>query len=85
MKIKCVITNIDWNTDGEKKELPKDVTFEMDYDEDNGAGLDEETADELSERYGFYANTFYSVYYDEDGFVLDDWGERVNEIEGKIS
>lgn len=36
MKIKCVITNIDWDTDGEEiKELPKDVTFEIDYDEDD--------------------------------------------------
>lgn len=86
MKVKCVITNIDWDTDGEEiKELPKDVTFEMDYDVDYGAELDREVADELSYRYDFCVNSFHSICYDEDGFVLDDWGERVNEIEGKIS
>lgn len=86
MKIKCVITNIDWDTDGEEiKELPKDVTFEIDYDEDYGAELDQEAADELSDRYGFSVNTFCSIYYDEDGFVLDSWGERVNEIEAEVS
>jgi len=86
MKIKCVITNIDWDTDGEEiKELPKDVTFEMDYDSRYCAGLDQETADELSGQYNFCVNAFNAEYYDEDGFVLDDWGERVNEIEGKVS
>ena len=86
MKIKCVITNIDWETDGEEIEgLPKVVTLEMDYDYEYGAGLDEETADELSEQYGFCVNSFDVTHYDEDGFVLDDWGDRVNEIEGKVS
>jgi len=86
MKVKCVITNIDWDTDGEKiKELPKDVTFEMDYDDEYGAELDQEVADELSDRYGFCVNTFYPIYYDEDGFVLDSWGEKVNQIEARIS
>jgi len=86
MKIKCVITNIDWDTDGEViKTLPKDVTFEMDYDDEYGADLDQDAVDELSDRYGFCINSFNSEYYDEDGFVLDSWGERVNEIESKIS
>ena len=81
MKIKCVITNIDWDTDGEEtQELPKNVTFEMVYDEECGACLDEETAEELAEQYGFCVNAFNSKHYDEDGFLLNDWGERVNEI-----
>jgi hypothetical protein len=76
-KVKCVITNIGWDTDGEEiKELPKEVTFEMDYDYDYGAELDQDAADELSDRYGFCINTFSSTYYDEDGFVLDAYGER---------
>ena len=85
MKVKCVITDIDWDTDGEEtQELPKNVTFEMDYDEDYGAELDQDAGDELSDRYGFCINSFNAEYYDENGFVLDAWGERVNEIEGKI-
>ena len=85
-KIKCVITNIDWDTDGEEiKELPKDVTFEIDYDEEYGTNLDNEVADELSDRYGFCVNSFNLNCFDEDGFCLDAWGERVNEIEGKVS
>ena len=85
-KIKCILTNIDWDTDGEEiKNLPNDVTLEMDYDDEYGAALDEEVANELSDRYGFCVNSFYSTYYDEDGFVLDNWGDRVNEVEGKVS
>ena len=76
-KVKCVITNIDWDTDGEViEDLPKDVTFEMDYDDEYGAELDQDAADELTDRYGFCINTFSSTYYDEDGFVLDAYGER---------
>lgn len=79
-KVKCVITNIDWDTDGEViEELPKEVTFEMDYDDDYGAELDQDAADELTDRYGFCINSFYSTYYDEDGFVLDAYGERESE------
>jgi hypothetical protein len=79
-KVKCVITNIDWDTDGEViEDLPKDITFEMDYDDDYGAELDMDVADELSDRYGFCINSFYSAYYDEDGFVLDAYGERESE------
>ena len=79
-KVKCVITNIDWDTDGEViEELPKEVTFEMDYDDDYGAELDQDAADELTDRYGFCINSFYSTYYDEDGFVLDAYGERERE------
>lgn len=79
-KVKCVITNIDWDTDGEViEELPKEVTFEMDYDDDYGAELDQDAADELTDRYGFCINTFSSTYYDEDGFVLDAYGERESE------
>ena len=79
-KVKCVITNIDWDTDGEViEELPKEVTFEMDYDDDYGAELDQDAADELTDRYGFCINSFYSTYYDDDGFVLDAYGERESE------
>ena len=79
-KVKCVITNIDWDTDGEViEDLPKDVTFEMDYDDEYGAELDQDAADELTDRYGFCINSFYSTYYDEDGFVLDAYGERESE------
>lgn len=86
MKIKCVITDIDWDIDGEEtQELPKNITFEMDYDSIYSTGLDEETAEELAEQYGFCIKAFNSEYYNEDGFLLDDWGDRVNKIESKIS
>ena len=86
-KIKCVITDIDWETDGEVviKTLPKNVTFEIDYDKEFGADLDNEVADELSDRFNFCVNSFNLNCFDEDGFYLDAWGERVNEIEGKVS
>ena len=51
----------------------------MDYDDDYGAELDQDAADELTDRYGFCINSFYSTYYDEDGFVLDAYGERESE------
>ena len=76
-KIKCILTNIDWDTDGEEiKDLPSDVTLEMDYDDEYGAALDEEVANELSDRYGFCVNSFNVQYFDEDGFLLDNWGDR---------
>ena len=45
-KIKCVITNIDWDTDGEKvSTLPTDVTLEL--EDLDGLGVsDQDVADE---------------------------------------
>ena len=85
MKIKCVITNIDWDTDGEEiKELPVNVTLEL--EDLDGLGVsDEDVADELSDRYGFCVNSFYCDRYDEDGALVDEFGDKINEIEGKVS
>lgn len=85
MKIKCVITNIDWDTDGEATEyLPVNVTLEL--EDLDGLGVsDEDVADELSDRYGFCVNSFYCDKYDENGALVDEFGDKINEIEGKIS
>ena len=85
MKIKCVITNIDWDTDGEVIEyLPANVTLEL--EDLDGLGVsDEDVADELSDRYGFCVNSFYCDKYDEDGALVDEFGDKINEIEGKVS
>lgn len=84
MKIKCVITNIDWDTDGEVIEyLPASVTLEL--EDLDGLGVsDEDVADELSDRYGFCVNSFYCDKYDEDGALVDEFGDKINEIEGKL-
>ena len=84
MKIKCVITNIDWDTDGEVIEhLPANVTLEL--EDLDGLGVsDEDVADELSDRYGFCVNSFYCDKYDEDGALVDEFGDKINEIEGKL-
>ena len=85
MKIKCVITNIDWDTDGEVIEyLPANVTLEL--EDLDGLGVsDVDVADELSDRYGFCVNSFYCDKYDEDGALVDEFGDKINEIEGKVS
>lgn len=85
MNVKCVITNIDWDTDGEEiKELPANVTLEL--EDLDGLGVsDEDVADELSDRYGFCVNSFYCDKYDEDGALVDEFGDKINEIEGKVS
>ena len=84
-KIKCVVTNIDWDTDGEEiKELPANVTLEL--EDLDGLGVsDEDVADELSDRYGFCVNSFYCDKYDEDGALVDEFGDKINEIEAKVS
>lgn len=84
MKIKCVITNIDWDTDGEVIEyLPANVTLEL--EDLDGLGVsDIDVADELSDRYGFCVNSFYCDKYDEDGALVDEFGDKINEIEGKL-
>lgn len=85
MKVKCVITNIDWDTDGEEIEyLPANVTLELEDLEGLGVS-DEDVADELSDRYGFCVNSFYCDKYDENGALVDEFGNKINEIEGKIS
>jgi hypothetical protein len=63
--------------------LPDDVTFEM---KEDGTGIsDDDIADELSDEYGYCVNAFYVEFTDQDGFVLDRFGERINEIEAKVS
>ena len=85
MKVKCVITNIDWDIDGEEIEyLPANVTLELEDLEGLGVS-DEDVADELSDRYGFCVNSFCCDKYDENGALVDEFGNKITEIEGKIS
>ena len=46
--------NIDWDTDGEKVDLPSEVTFEMEDDEDPSL----EGANAISDKYGWCVNGF---------------------------
>ena len=88
MKVKCLITNIDWDTDGEViEDLPTETTIEVevdDYDE-----LDDEVTDALSDKYGFCLNEFAVHYFDEDGNFIDafsdDFGDYVHSVEARVS
>ena len=63
--------------------LPASVTLEL--EDLDGLGVsDEDVADELSDRYGFCVNSFYCDKYDEDGELVDEFGDKINEIEGKL-
>jgi len=87
MKVKALVSRIDWDTDGEVIDsLPKDVTLDLEVDERDN--LDDEVANKLSDNYGFCVNSFGVCYLNEDGSVIeypDDFGEYVNSIEAKVS
>lgn len=69
------ITDIIWETDNEDVILPKEVEVE----EHLGS---EEIADYLSNIYGYLVEAFSMPLKDED---IDEFGEWVNEVEGKVS
>lgn len=73
-KIKCVITDIDWDTDGEKvSTLPTNVTFE--FEDLDGFGIsDQDVTDKLSDEYGYCVNSFHLDMYDEDNFYVNAFG-----------
>lgn len=87
MKVKALVSRIDWDTDGEVIDsLPKDVTLNLDVDERDN--LDDEVANKLSDDYGFCVNSFAVCYLNEDGSVIeypDDFGDYVNYVEGMVS
>ena len=87
MKVKAIVSRIDWDTDGEVIDsLPKDVTLNLEVDERDN--LDEEVANKLSDNYGFCVNSFAACYLNEGGSVIeypDDFGEYVNSVEAKVS
>ena len=47
-------TDIDWDTDGEEVDLPTEVTFEMEDDEDPSL----EGANAISDKIGWCVNSF---------------------------
>jgi len=47
-------TNIDWDTDGEKIDLPTEVTFEMENDDNPSI----DGANVISDKIGFCINSF---------------------------
>ena len=69
------VTNIDWETDGEEDDLPKEVEVANDMSDD-------EIADYLSDTYGWLVNGFALPMDDED---RDYFGEQVNEVEAMVS
>ena len=60
--IKVKVWDIDWDTDGENvPELPSETILEI--EDIDGLGVDDQdVADELSDRYGFCVNSFYSEF-----------------------
>lgn len=69
------VTDIKWETDGEKVNLPSEVEVADDMSDD-------EIADYLSDTYGWLVESF-SLPMDEND--IDEFGEYVNKIEGKVS
>jgi hypothetical protein len=69
------VTDIIWETDGEVVDLPSEVEVDDDM-------LDDEIADYLSDTYGWLVDSF-SLPMDEND--VDEFGEYVNEVEGKVS
>lgn len=69
------VTDIIWETDGEVVDLPNEVEVDDDM-------LDDEVADYLSDTYGWLVESF-SLPMDEND--VDEFGEYVNEVEGKVS
>ena len=69
------VTDIIWETDGEVVDLPSEVEVDDDM-------LDDEVADYLSDTYGWLVDSF-SLPMDEND--IDEFGEYVNEVEGKVS
>lgn len=69
------VTDIIWETDGEVVDLPSEVEVDDDM-------LDDEVADYLSDTYGWLVDSFSLPMDDND---IDEFGEYVNEVEGKVS
>lgn len=69
------VTDIIWETDGEVVDLPSEVEVDDDM-------LDNEIADYLSDTYGWLVDSFSLPMDDND---VDEFGEYVNEVEGKVS
>ena len=69
------VTDLIWETDGEVVDLPSEVEVDDDM-------LDDEIADYLSDTYGWLVDSF-SLPMDEND--VDEFGEYVNEVEGKVS
>lgn len=75
------ITNIDWDTDDEKVDLPSTETLPIEdlTDADDGELVEEEIADWLSDQYGWCVNGFnyefkYDKVFDEslkESFIID--------------
>ena len=69
------VTNIKWETDGEVVDLPTEV-------EVNDGLSDDEIADYLSDEYGWLVNGFALPMDNDD---VDEFGQYVNEVEGRVS
>jgi len=84
MKVKAVVSRIDWDTDGKVVEsLPQNTTINMEVDERDN--LDDEVVNKLSDEYGYCVNSFAVEYYDEDGEYIDTFGDYVNSVEAQVS
>ena len=70
-----LVTDIKWETDGEIVDLPTEVEVDDNMDDD-------EIADYLSDTYGWLVNGFALPMDNDD---IDEFGQFVNEVEGKVS
>lgn len=69
------VTDIKWETDGEVVDLPSEVEVADGMDDD-------EIADYLSDTYGWLVESF-ALPMDEND--VDEFGEYINEVEGRVS
>lgn len=70
-----IVSSIKWETDGYEVSLPTEVEVEDEMSDD-------EIADFLSDTYGWLVISF-SLPMDNDD--IDQFGQYVNEVEGRVS
>lgn len=73
-----VISKIKWVTDGYDTELPN-LPNEVEV---SGCYSDDEICEYLAEKYGFPVKEYSRDYFDGE---VDEFGQYVNEVEGKVS
>ena len=70
-----IVSSIKWETDGYEVNLPTEVEVEDEMSDD-------EIADFLSDTYGWLVISFSLPMDDDD---VDEFGQYVNEVEGRVS
>lgn len=86
--MQVIFKGIKWDTDGQNvPELPTEFVVECDTPQQAKIIADDmDISNVLSDDYGFCVDSIGSIeVYDDDGAYLNDFGNFVNEVEGKVS